>query len=109
VKTSPGRQAVESQGMQANYMALSYCWGVTQHFKTIAGNLEAMKGRLIETACLDFLRCNIVARRLNIRFFGSTPFVLSRIDPDDWARESAQMSKIYGNVILTVCRFLVRF
>jgi len=94
---------VESQGLRAQYLCLSHCWGSSQPLKTTTANLSAHLASLSWDAIPTvYQEAIVLARKLNIAYVWIDSLCIVQDDKDDWVRESAAMCDIYENAYLTI-------
>ena len=93
----------ESQGEDANYIALSHCWGGKTPIKTTRSTLKNRKNqiqwcRLSKT----FQDAVTITRRLGIEYLWIDSLCIIQDDIDDWVAESAKMCSTFQNSYLTI-------
>jgi hypothetical protein len=97
----------ELPSTEAEYSALSHCWGTLQPVTLTTDNLEDFRMG-VQTSSLPktFQDAIWLADHLRIHFVWVDSLCIIQDDPDDWARESARMADIFGNSFLTIaaCR-----
>jgi hypothetical protein len=87
----------------AVYLALSYRWGIKKDFALQCKNLSIYKQEIPSTQIPPVIRDAIeVTRSLGFRYLWVDSMCIIQDDPEDWARESATMSKIYGSAVCTI-------
>lgn len=93
--------------LRSGYAALSYCWGppeASMHLKTqrhsLKSRMDAIPIQSMPQALQDAI---IVCRALAIRFLWVDCLCIIQDDQHDWAKESAEMGRIYENALLTIC------
>jgi hypothetical protein len=101
---------VETADKQGYYIALSYCWGLDQTYKTTGDTLDAFRTSGIDLAKMS--RCAQVALKmcqsLGSRFIWIDAFCIIQKQegiPDsdaDFKREGLKMAQYYGNAQLTI-------
>ncbi|KAE9365557.1 HET-domain-containing protein [Stipitochalara longipes BDJ] len=93
----------ESDNFMAPYIALSHCWGQTPIVRTTKATLVRRK-QGIDISLLPpvFRDAIIIARRLGVRYLWIDSLCIIQDDPLDWQTESARMSTIYQNSLLTI-------
>ncbi|OCL11597.1 HET-domain-containing protein, partial [Glonium stellatum] len=98
-------------GQKGVYIALSYCWGENQKFKTTISNYHEFKTRGIEHSKLaQTLKDAIqVTRLLGVRYIWIDAICIiqitegqSEIGNEDFNREGLRMLDYYGNSSLTI-------
>lgn len=85
------------------YIALSHCWGKTQHLKSEKNTLEQWKknipfGRFAKT----FQDAIIISRELGIRYIWIDSLCIVQDDKKDWEIEAAKMASIYNGAELVL-------
>jgi hypothetical protein len=92
-----------SPGEKAHYLALSHCWGLNQPCKTTIANIEERKISIqFESLPKTYQDTITVARSLNVRFIWIDSLCIIQDNVSDWQRESASMSAVYKNALLTI-------
>jgi hypothetical protein len=85
------------------YVALSYCWGEDQLFKTTLSTLGSRKEGISVSALPKTIRDAIeITRQLNIDFLWVDSLCIVQDSEDEKAREVGNMSHYYGNSLLTI-------
>ncbi|KAF2452143.1 hypothetical protein P171DRAFT_468493, partial [Karstenula rhodostoma CBS 690.94] len=85
------------------YLALSYCWGGDQPFKTTKMSLDKSNGtidyhllpRTLQDACK-------VTQKLGYSYLWVDSLCIIQDDEDEMQKEIANMKLIYGNAVLTI-------
>jgi hypothetical protein len=89
----------------AGYVALSYCWGSTmpKSGKTMLDTLSARRAG-IEFALLPktLREAIVVTRSLGISYIWIDALCISQGDVADWEKESATMSQVYSQAVVTI-------
>ncbi|KAM0354255.1 hypothetical protein ACHAPU_001299 [Fusarium lateritium] len=85
------------------YIALSHCWGKTQHLISTKGTLDQWKqnipfGRFAKT----FQDAIIISRELGIRYLWIDSLCIVQDDKQDWEIEAAKMASIYNGAELVL-------
>ncbi|KAI0455754.1 HET-domain-containing protein [Xylaria acuta] len=95
----------ETAGQHGEYVALSYCWGGYQGFRTTkesyAERLNKIEYNLLPALFADAIK---VTRGLKIRYLWIDALCIVQEDKEDWQQEAAKMSEIYSNA---ACRLAV--
>jgi len=87
---------------RGEYACLSYCWGGDQ-FKTLLGNLEALKKEIpIARLSLTVADAVEVIRRLGLRYLWVDALCIVQDSSEDKAREIVKMGAIYKNSTVTI-------
>ena len=87
----------------APYIALSHCWGKAPIVRTTKDTLSRRR-QGIDTSLLPpaFQDAILIARRLEVRYLWIDSLCIIQDDELDWQTESAKMSTIYQNALLTI-------
>ncbi|KAK0223672.1 heterokaryon incompatibility protein-domain-containing protein [Armillaria fumosa] len=92
-----------NQGMEGNYVALSYVWGEEQRHRTTTRNLafysEGIPLQNIPPTILDAIT---VTQKLGLRYLWVDSFCILQDSDEDKAREIAQMRHIFRNSYVTI-------
>ena len=93
---------VQSQ-LQASYLILNYCWGQKPYINSTSATLQAKK-ESIKMSELPKLHQDAItlARKLGVRCLWIDSLCILQDSKEGWARESATMSSIYANALLTI-------
>ena len=88
---------------RANYVALSYCWGLVAPMVTTHSSLQSRENsipwNIIPPLFQDAIK---VARMLGFRYLWLDALCILQDDAVDWDHESADMANIFGNAALTI-------
>jgi hypothetical protein len=85
------------------YVALSYCWGTTQHFTTTSANLARMKERICWNELPQTIKDAITTTRaLGIQYLWVDALCIIQDSQEDWEAESKKMADVYGGAFLTI-------
>jgi hypothetical protein len=89
-----------------SYATLSHCWGDPSSYSPCVIQTHSLDEHL---TCIlwdkipkTFRDAIIVTRRLGLKFLWIDSLCIIQDDLDDWAEESAKMSRIYANAVLTI-------
>ena len=96
---------VETNGVNANYVTLSHCWGPQENrpLTTTKGNLqEHLAGISWEILPKSFQDAVIITREVGFRYLWIDALCILQDDVDDWHRESNSMGLIYENAKFTI-------
>lgn len=94
---------VNSSGRSGSYVALSYCWGTEQAFKTTSQTLKKHEERIaLASLPLTLMDAVTVTRQLRIRYLWIDALCIIQGDAADWAREAGKMYSVYGNAYLVL-------
>ena len=99
-------QLHESVDEQADYIALSYCWGSVSDGKpliTTLSSISGMKERL-EWNVLPALFKDVItiARKLGVQYIWIDSLCIIQDSQEDWEIESSKMASYYGNAYITL-------
>ena len=87
-----------TKGKTGSYIALSYCWGGNQPFKTTADRLHEYSENLpYEDLPKTILDAFQVTRSLGLQFIWIDSLCIIQDEKDDVAREMANMLQVYQN------------
>ncbi|OCK76401.1 HET-domain-containing protein [Lepidopterella palustris CBS 459.81] len=90
-------------GEQADYIALSYCWGGPQPERTCKARLVSyLQGIQLQSQPQSIQDAVLVTKKLGVRYLWIDALCIVQDDPNDKAREIAQMARIYQNALLTI-------
>jgi hypothetical protein len=79
------------------YATLSHCWGKTKFLTLEKSNLEVLKNGIpLEALSQTFKDAIEIARELGFAYIWIDSLCIVQDDPEDWERESALMSDVYG-------------
>jgi hypothetical protein len=86
------------------YATLSHCWGQEKYDTLTSQNLQNFQTRGVPDSALSktFRDAIIVARDLNIPYIWIDSLCIIQDDNDDWVREAATMSSVYGHSALNI-------
>lgn len=92
-----------TKGKKARYAALSHCWGSGSPMSTTRASLKGMKKSLqFDESSKTFWQAVNVTRRLGIRYLWIDSLCIIQDSKEDWATESARMSDVYNNALVTI-------
>lgn len=102
-KVSCTVQLRETRGKIGTYAALSYCWGTCAQIvttkSTLRDHLAGMKVSALPVTIQDAIR---LCQSLEIPYLWVDSLCIVQDDSQDWHREAAEMSSIYGRSALTI-------
>jgi hypothetical protein len=86
---------------------LSHCWGEMNFLTLSRSNLEAFQAQIPQEALSQtFIDAIRISRDLGFSYLWIDSLCILQDDPNDWGRESALMSAVYGgsglNIAVTV-------
>ncbi|KAH7198515.1 heterokaryon incompatibility protein-domain-containing protein [Fusarium flagelliforme] len=85
------------------YIALSHCWGRTQHLKSEKATLEQWKRNIPFTRfAKTFQDAIVISRELGIRYVWIDSLCIVQDDSKDWEIEAAKMASIYNGAELVL-------
>jgi hypothetical protein len=100
---NPRLRLIEDCKDEAEYIALSYCWGVEDTFVTTRENLAAFKLSIDERKLPQtFVDAIKVSRHLGQRYLWIDALCILQKDPVDWEEQSQKMGDIYSRAWLMV-------
>ncbi|KAL8887622.1 MAG: hypothetical protein Q9215_004843 [Flavoplaca cf. flavocitrina] len=93
-----------SQGFDRyKYLTLSHKWGGASILKLTKSNIEPMLQYIdIDDLPLTFQHAITITRNLDYQYLWIDSLCIIQDDPSDWAFESATMSRVYSNSVLTI-------
>jgi hypothetical protein len=99
----PSARLRHSNGEYGAYVALSYCWGAPQPFRTTKSTLDAYMAELpYQSLPQSILDSFDVTRRLGLRNIWIDSLCVVQDDPKDLSREIGKMFAIYQNARVTI-------
>ncbi|QIW98059.1 hypothetical protein AMS68_003577 [Peltaster fructicola] len=94
-------QVVTTHGKPGRYVALSYCWGVGNHFRTLKINMQDhMTNIAIDELPATLRDAIVMTRRLGFRYLWIDALCIIQDDADDWNREAQMMCSVYEQCAL---------
>ncbi|KAI9642444.1 hypothetical protein NHQ30_009249 [Ciborinia camelliae] len=91
------------------YATLSHCWGSQKPIELTSENLGSlMKEIPFETLPATFKDAVEIARRLGLHFIWIDSLCIIQNDADDWQKESALMSSVYGGSAINIAAYSAR-
>ena len=94
---------ISSNNQNAQYAALSYCWGRSWHFTTTLDTLEA------NTKCISLAELPptlrhavLITRNLGLEYIWIDSICIIQDSEKDWAEQSSKMAEIYQNCFVTL-------
>jgi hypothetical protein len=80
------------------YLTLSHCWGNWRHEAIRAEDIPAFKNRIpLRVLSETFHEAFRTTRRLGFKYIWIDSLCIIQGDIDDWSKESARMSEVYGH------------
>lgn len=93
----------ESQGEEASYCALSYCWGGGANLKTTSNNFRSHAvGIELATLPKTVRDAVILTRALGIQYLWVVAICIIQNSDQDFQQEAARMESIYSRATLTI-------
>lgn len=87
----------------ADYIALSHCWGGMVPTTTTLATLEQHQREIRFSELPRTFRDAItVTRKLNIQYLWIDSLCIIQDSPDDWEREAAKMGTVYRNSLVCI-------
>jgi hypothetical protein len=86
------------------YAAVSYCWGMSPSFLTLTRSTRRhlLEGIEISDLPRTWEETIQILRELSIQYLWIDALCIMQDDEEDWKRESASMSQIFGAAMLTI-------
>ncbi|KAK6193778.1 PtdIns(3,5)P(2) sythesis regulation factor [Pestalotiopsis sp. IQ-011] len=92
-----------SKGMEAEYMALSHCWGGPISPLLTDDTLEQFQESLpVTELSANFKDAIIITRQLGIQYLWIDSLCIIQSSRRDWEIESKRMGHVYGNATVTL-------
>jgi hypothetical protein len=86
-----------------DYVTLSHCWGALETLKLMKSNVQALSSTIpVHSLCKTFQDAVLVTISLGYRLLWIDSMCIIQDDEDDWRRESALMSEVYGNAVVNL-------
>ncbi|KAE8449665.1 hypothetical protein EG329_007995 [Mollisiaceae sp. DMI_Dod_QoI] len=103
VRGAPRVQVFHDWKGVEKYATLSHCWG-NQRFLTLTeGNLHELQEKIPpEALSKTFLDAIFVCRELGIDYIWIDSLCIIQDDPEDWRKEAALMTKVYGHSYINI-------
>jgi len=100
--TSPIR-LISSNGLKADFAALSHCWGgitpLTTTKATLASRMQQIEMSELHKTFQEVVQ---IVRRLNIRYLWIDTLCIIQDDPKDWMQESVKMCQVYRDAYVNI-------
>jgi hypothetical protein len=94
---------MHTRGRQEQYVALSYCWGLTQPVRTKIGNLGEMEKSIpVERLPQTIRDAFLVARKLDIQYIWINALCIIQDSEEDWQSEARRIGAIYANSYFSI-------
>lgn len=94
---------VVSNGKQAPYVALSYCWGQGKQLTTTISTLhQRQAGIELQELPKTVRDAVMLARSLRVRYIWVDALCIIQDSKEDWRVEAARMGYVYQNACLTI-------
>ncbi|KAM0429640.1 hypothetical protein ACHAPT_006245 [Fusarium lateritium] len=85
------------------YIALSHCWGKTQHLVSKKATIDERKRNIpFESMAKTFQDAVTITRKLGIRYIWIDSLCIIQDDTEDWEIEAAKMASIYNGAELVL-------
>ncbi|PQE24742.1 heterokaryon incompatibility protein [Rutstroemia sp. NJR-2017a WRK4] len=82
---------------RAPYATLSHCWGSLIPLRLVNDNITKLRAGISDSElCKTFNEAILVANNLQLDYIWIDSLCIIQDDPEDWLRESAKMSGVYG-------------
>jgi len=86
-----------------NYVALSHCWGASQHLTATTSTLSALQaGILLNRLPQTFKDAIIMTKQLGFEYIWIDALCIIQDSAEDWLNESKRMGDIYMNATFTI-------
>ncbi|KAH8810760.1 heterokaryon incompatibility protein-domain-containing protein [Xylogone sp. PMI_703] len=93
----------KEQPIKEPYIALSHCWGLTQHTLSLKGTIGNWKENIPWSKLRKTFREAItMTRRLGIQYIWIDSLCIIQDDAKDWETEAAKMGSIYNRAYLVI-------
>jgi hypothetical protein len=95
--------SVNLAGTRLPYATLSHCWGSIEFFKLCKENLQDLQECVPETELTNtFCDAIYITRSLGLDYLWIDSLCIIQDDEQDWQRESALMSRVYGGSTINI-------
>ncbi|KAF7558234.1 hypothetical protein G7Z17_g193 [Cylindrodendrum hubeiense] len=92
-----------TQRIDEPYIALSHCWGLSQHLVSTTSNIDSWKNNIPYNALPPTFQDAVsITRRLGIRYVWIDSLCIVQDDKKDWEIEAAKMASIYDEADLVL-------
>ena len=86
------------------YATLSHCWGKSIPLRLLTSNiLELQTSVEITRFPASYREAIMVCRRFGLKYLWIDSLCIVQDSTDDWEREAAAMTNVYGNSMLNIC------
>jgi hypothetical protein len=93
----------EESTVNLRYIALSYCWGTSENFRTTTSTLTERIENIPWDGIPETIKDAIlITRRLGVRYLWVDALCIIQDSGDDWKVESSRMKDVYGGAFLTI-------
>jgi hypothetical protein len=93
----------ETRGEVEQFVALSYCWGLSGALTTVGSNIERHRsGIRVEDFPRTLREAILFTRKLGFRYLWIDALCIIQDDADDWAEQAASMIDVYGTSTITL-------
>ncbi|KAM7182944.1 HET domain containing protein [Rhypophila sp. PSN 637] len=100
---------VPQRKLEADYIALSHCWGGNIEAKLTSKTIVAWQDSLpYEELPANFKDAITITRELGIRYLWIDSLCILQDSAHDWEVESAKMGRVYGDSALTISAVAAR-
>ncbi|KAH6879485.1 heterokaryon incompatibility protein-domain-containing protein, partial [Thelonectria olida] len=100
---------VQSLDQVPEFVALSYCWGLTGNLKTLKATMSQMQKCIPWDALpLTVKQAFEVAKALEFRYLWVDALCIVQDDEADWQREARKMGAVYANATLVIAALASR-
>ena len=90
-------------GQKGTYVTLSYCWGGQVPLRLLRQSLSSFEMSIPFNSLPPLFQDTVkIVRSLGIQYLWIDALCIIQDDAQDWAREAAQMQKVYANSLFTI-------
>ncbi|KAH7145455.1 heterokaryon incompatibility protein-domain-containing protein [Dactylonectria estremocensis] len=101
--------SVSSLGQVPEFVALSYCWGLTGNLQTLSSTLAQMEECIPDNALpLTVKQAFEMVKALGFRYLWVDALCIVQDDKADWQREARKMGAVYSNATLVIAAMASR-
>lgn len=94
---------IHPEGIRAQYVALSHCWGGQIEFKLEENIVDEFRdGFAISKLAKNFQHAIQITRRLGIRYLWIDCLCIIQDSTTDWLKQSKNMASVYSHATLTI-------
>ncbi|TGO86045.1 hypothetical protein BPOR_0340g00050 [Botrytis porri] len=94
---------IHSNGITANYIALSHCWGGPISTSSTTATLPRYQNELpFELLPANFRDAIIITRELGVKYLWIDSLCIIKDSQHDWEQESQKMGTVYRDALVTI-------